>query len=340
MKLSKADFRARNGQLMQRNSRAALKNKAPVSEQERTGQATVYEYLRPEIIAKISRFGFTKKSICEGSVSGRHSSPYRGSSSEFSAFRPYAQGDDIRYLDWKVYGRCERFYVRQFEQETNMRVCIVVDKSNSMDFCSTGSSTGRLRIAEPLRQGSAQPSRKGTSKADYAKILSSTLAYILIKRGDSASFAAVDSGVSDFVSGSRSSKNLAKILKRIAEINPSGKTDIPSALKIIGSKLKRRTLVVLISDMLTGTPEIIRTINNFVHQKHSFIVFQVLDPLEFNLPAGNRFLFIDKETAEKIPINVKKSAVIYRKQFGKFIEGIENSLRNCGAGYFRFNTGK
>ncbi len=274
------------------------------------------EFLKPEIIAKISRLGFTKKILCEGTVSGRHAAPYRGYSSEFLAFRPYTQGDDIRYLDWKIFGRSEKFFIRQFEQETNMRSCIVFDKSASMDFGSSG-----------------------ISKIDYAKILASTLAYILIKRGDSVGFSSVSVEVEEFFPYSRSTKHLSKLLMNISGIKASGRTNIAESLRDVGSKIRRRTLIILISDMLTETAAVMKAVRNFIHQKHSFVVFQVLDPFEFDLPQGDRFLFTDKETQEKVAINVKKSSQRYRKQFQKFLAGIENSLKNCGAGYFRFNTG-
>jgi len=286
---------------MQRNSAKALQKS---------------EFLKPEIIAKISRLGFTKKFLCEGTVSGRHASPYRGYSSEFLAFRPYTQGDDIRYLDWKIFGRSEKFYIRQFEQETNMRACIVFDKSASMDFRSSG-----------------------ISKIDYAKILASTISYILIKKGDSVGFSSVADEVEEFLPNSRSTKSLSNLLKTISGIKASGGTNITGSLKELGAGIRRRSLIILISDLLTETSAVMKAIKNFIHQKHSFVVFQVLDPLEFNLPRGDRFLFTDKETREKIAINVRKSAQIYRRQFQKFLEGIENSLKNCGAGYFRFNTG-
>jgi len=273
------------------------------------------EFLKPEIIAKISRLGFTKKILCEGTVSGRHAAPYRGYSSEFLAFRPYTQGDDIRYLDWKIFGRSEKFFIRQFEQETNMRSCIVFDKSASMDFRSSG-----------------------TSKIDYAKILASTLAYILIKRGDSVGFSAVDDKVEEFLPSSRSTKNLSQILTKISGIKPSGRTNIAESLRDIGSKIRRRSLIILISDLLTEPEAVMKAVKNFIHQKHSFVVFQVLDPFEFTLPPGDRFIFTDKETQEKVAINVKKSSQKYINQFQKFITGIENSLKNCGAGYCRFNT--
>ncbi|MCD6413560.1 MAG: DUF58 domain-containing protein [Elusimicrobia bacterium] len=259
--------------------------------------------------------GFARKGVFEGTVSGRHPSPYRGYSLEFLSFRPYCQGDDIRYLDWKVYGRSERFYVRQFEQETNMRVCVVVDKSNSMDY------------------------GKGfQNKILWAKVLASTLIYILIKRGDSVAFASASDRLEIYEPPARAISHLFKLLKVTADVSASGKTDIASALEGLGGKLNRRTAVVLISDLLTETDRILKTVKNFIHQKHNFVVFHILHRDELNLPPAGNFLFVDKETGEKIPIIAAKSAGAYKRDFRKFLLGIENTLTNSGAGYYRFDT--
>jgi len=273
------------------------------------------KFLRPEIIAKISRMNFAGKKISEGTVAGSHSSPFRGCSSEFSAFRPYAQGDDTRYLDWKVYARCERFYIRQFEQETNMRSCIIMDRSESMNFASGG-----------------------MSKYDYARIIASTLAYLIIKRGDSMSFSAVSSGVDEYFPASRSTGNLVNVLNAIASIAPGGATDVASAMDVLGAKIKRKTLVILISDMLTGSAGIIKSIKTFIKQKHNFIVLQVTDPAEEVLPRGGKFTFVDSETRERVTINTGRAASSYRRQFQNFVSGIDASLKNCGCGYFRFSV--
>ncbi|MBA3065780.1 DUF58 domain-containing protein [bacterium] len=271
------------------------------------------EFLRPEIIAKISRMNFAGKKISEGTVAGSHSSPYRGCSSEFSAFRPYTQGDDTRYLDWKVYARCERFYIRQFEQETNLRSCVIIDRSESMNF---GSSRA--------------------TKYDYARIIASTLAYMIIKRGDSMSFSAVSSGVDEYFPPSRSTGNLVNVLNAIASIAPGGGTNIASAMDAIGSKIKRKSLVILISDMLTGSDQIIKSVKRFIKQKHNFMVLQVIDPAEADLPFGGKYTFVDSETRGRVTINAARAASSYRRQFHQFVSGIETSLKNCGCGYFRF----
>jgi len=273
------------------------------------------KFLRAEIIAKISRMNFAGKKISEGTVAGSHSSPFRGCSSEFSAFRPYAQGDDTRYLDWKVYARCERFYIRQFEQETNMRSCIIMDRSESMNFASNG-----------------------MSKYDYARIIASTLAYLIIKRGDSMSFAAVSSGVDEYFPASRSTGNLVNVLNAIASIEPSGATDVASSMDELGVKIKRKTLVILISDMLTGSAGIIKSIKTFIKQKHNFIVLQVTDPAEEVLPRTGKFTFVDSETRERVTINTGRAASSYRRQFQNFVSGIDASLKNCGCGYCRFSV--
>ncbi|MDO9513848.1 MAG: DUF58 domain-containing protein [Elusimicrobiota bacterium] len=273
------------------------------------------KFLRPEIIAKISRMNFAGRKISEGTVAGSHSSPFRGCSSEFSSFRPYAQGDDTRHLDWKVYARCERFYVRQFEQETNMRSCLILDRSESMNFAS-----GAM------------------SKYDYARIIASTLAYLITKRGDSMAFSAVSTGVDEYFPPSRSAGNLVSVLNAIASIEPSGGTAVASAMDLLGAKIKRKTLIILISDMLTDSDGIIKSIRTFIKQKHNFMVLHVTDPAERELPSGGKFTFVDSETRERVTINSLRSAASYRRQFSDFVSGIENSLKNCGCGYFRFTV--
>ena len=196
-----------------------------------------------------------------------------------------------------------------------MRVCIVFDKSASMDFSSSSES-----------------------KIDYAKILASTLAYVVMKRGDSVGFAKISSGMEEYFPASRSMKNLSHLLNMVAGIAPSGKTDIVSSLNEVGARLPRKTLVILISDMLTDTREVLKTLKSFIRRKHGVIVFQILDPAEITLPRGDRFMFIDKETSQKVAIDVKKAAPVYRRQFASFVSAIKNSLKNCGAGYFMFDT--
>jgi len=275
-------------------------------------------YLKPEIIARVERLGYSRRGIFEGNISGKYHSPFRGYSSDFHAFRPYTQGDDLRYLDWKVYGRTEKFFIKQFEEETNMRVIIALDCSASMNF----------------------PKEFEKNKLYWAKTLASTLAYILIKRGDSVGFLSFSERLISFIPDARGSKYLTKILSEIAKVESSGKTKIFNSLNDIGPFLKRRTLIILISDLLSDFLPVSKVIRSFLKQKHRFVVLQVLSSLEFSLPQGEAFVFVDMETQERVRIDVEKVRTYYKKEFEKFNHGIEGNLKSSGVGFFRFNTHK
>ncbi|MDD3625912.1 MAG: DUF58 domain-containing protein [bacterium] len=254
----------------------------------------MFKYFDPAAIAKVDKIELKAKLIVEGFLTGLHKSPFFGLNVEFAEHRPYNQGDEIRFIDWKIYGKTDRFYIKQFEAETNMSAYILLDKSMSMSYSGAKS--------------------KKISKIEYSSYISAALAYLMFKQNDNIGLVTFDTGITDILPPKKSLSNYRNILYTLEQVKPSSKTQISSALHILAEKLKRRGLIILISDLWDDTDEIISGIKHLRHEKHEVIVFHILDDDEINLPFKGPITFIDLESglslktvAENIQSKYKES---------------------------------
>ncbi len=268
-------------------------------------------FLNPNLVSKLNSLELKAKLIVEGFKVGLHRSPYHGFSVEFSEHRPYMQGDDLKNVDWKVLAKTERYYIKQYEEETNLKSYILLDSSNSMNFSSTGN----------------------IKKIDYAVTLAASLAYLLNSQQDAVGLASFAEKLNVFYPPKTSKVYLHNILKYLASLKASSKTNCAGSLNSIAEKISRRGLVIIISDLLDDLENLIKAIKHFRYNKNEVIIFQILDPLEKSFAFGNDSIFVDMETKEEIttqPYHIQKA---YQKSMNDFLNKIKSECLNSSIDY-------
>ncbi len=265
------------------------------------------KYLRPEVIAQLENIELKARLVVEGFITGLHRSPYHGFSVEFAEHRQYNPGDPIKYLDWKVFGRTDRYYIKQFEEETNMKCVIAVDSSASMSFASKGN----------------------IPKFEYASYLAAALAFLLIKQKDATGLALYDTEINDYLPPNSRQSYIAEILKRLDSTQPANETGTASALDRLAERINRRGLVIIISDFFDDPESIMKALKHFRHKQHEVLAFQVLDPREVDFKFGPGANFKDIETGEELvtqPYQIQKA---YRDAVQDFTADLKRQcLRN------------
>lgn len=247
---------------------------------------------------RIKNLELLARQVVEGFCSGQHRSPHKGYSVEFREHRPYVQGDEIRAIDWKVFGKTDRVYIREFEEETNLKSTLIVDASGSMNYAGTRSSQ---------------------SKHQYALSLAAALAYLMIGQQDGVGLATFDVQVREFLPPRSRPKHLQAIFAALQRRQPGGETDLGQVLGGLAKKLHRRGLLVLISDCFADSNTLLRALAHFRHAKHEVLVFQVLDPDEVDFPFTGRIRFRNLERAgEQEDIDAAALRDAYREQFDAF----------------------
>ena len=221
------------------------------------------------------------RGVVEGFISGLHSSPLKGFSVEFAEHREYTAGDDPRHLDYRMLGRTDRLYVKQYEEETNMRVQILLDASGSMAYNRTGKIT----------------------KLQYACYLTAVLSYLMTRQQDSVGLTTFDSQIRLDMPARGSPRHFNEMMHQLETIAPGGETNIAGPLHELADRFKRRCLIVLISDLFDEPDDVIRALHHFRHRRHEVIVFHVLDKAEIEFPFGEMIAFHDLETNERIEID-------------------------------------
>lgn len=234
--------------------------------------------------------------MVEGFLSGLHASPLKGFSQEFADYRQYMPGDELKRIDWKAYGRSDRFYIKEYQEETNLRAYILLDKSGSMGY------------------------GKKISKLEYAKYLAASLAYMLIKQKDSVGIATFDRKIEEIIPPSARRTNLMMILRTIAQANAGGETSVHDVLFQLAQKIKRRGLVIVLSDMLDDPEDVLRALRSFRYRKHEVIVFQIIDKDEKDFPFEESAIFSDLETDSEMVVTPGLMRSRYRKRFKEFLE--------------------
>lgn len=253
------------------------------------------KYLDPEVLARLSRLDLKARLVVEGFLSGLHQSPHKGFSQEFADYRQYIHGDEPRRIDWKVFARSDRFYIKEYQEETNLRAYILLDKSGSMGYGDK------------------------ISKLEYAKYLCASLAYILFKQKDGVGIITFDKQINKYVPPSSRKMNYARILDIIENSSSGGETSLAHVLYELAQKTKRRGLVILISDLLDDPDAVIRALRSFRYRKHEILVFQVLDRKERSFPFIDTALFFDLETNAELVIQPRAIRASYEKRMGQLI---------------------
>jgi uncharacterized protein (DUF58 family) len=266
--------------------------------------------LDPASLAKVSGLIVRARMIVEGSITGLHRSPFHGSSVEFAEHREYVPGDDIRHIDWKVFGRSDRFYIKQFEEETNLRVQLVLDASESMTYGS-----GAM------------------SKLDYARTLAASLAYLILGQQDAVGALVFDEKIRAEAPISQSRSHLQDLVGVLAQQSGKDATDIGEVLGRVSDRLKRRCLIVLLTDLFDDKDGLVHGLRRLRHAGHDVLVLHVMDPDELNFPFTRMTLF---EGLEDYPDQLADPEAVreaYLVEIREFMRELRRDFRNSGIQY-------
>ncbi|KAA3658366.1 MAG: DUF58 domain-containing protein, partial [Calditrichaeota bacterium] len=262
--------------------------------------ANVLRFIDPKILASISGMELRAKTVVEGFLSGLHKSPYKGFSVEFAEYRQYTPGDDPRYIDWKVFGRFDRYYVKEFEEETNLNCHIVLDLSNSMSFSSND-----------------------LTKLEYASYLAASLAYLISKQRDGIGLVTFGDKIETHIPAQVRSGHLQSILLELSQLKTAERTDIGLPLHQVADAINKKGMVVLISDLLDDPEKIIHAIQHFRFRGHEVLVFNIFDAAEITFPYQNTIKFVGLEGEgdfTAIPYNVRDDYLTNLKEHITYLE--------------------
>ncbi len=254
--------------------------------------------------------------VVEGFITGLHRSPYHGFSVEFAEHRQYLPGDEIRHIDWKIYGRTDRFYVKRFEEETNLKAYLLLDTSASMGFSSPGRMT----------------------KLDYGASVAASLAYMMVEQRDAVGLALFADGVRQYWPPHSTRAYLRPLLGGLQSASAAGTTGAGKALHQLTERIKRRGLVIVLSDLFDTPEEVITALKHFRHQKNEVIVMQILDPLERTFGFREDAVFEDVETHERMHTQPRQIQRAYREAVEGFVDRYRSVCREHGIDYVLMDT--
>jgi len=273
-------------------------------------------YLDPSFISKLHSLELKARLVVEGFMVGLHKSPYHGFSVEFSEHRAYMQGDNLKDVDWKVYGKTEKYFIKQYEEETNLRSYIFLDTSNSMSYSSG----------------------KNISKLEYALTLSAALSYLMIHQQDAVGLTIYSDKINKYLPPKSSRAYLQEILKNLAVVKASEKTNTSLSLNEAAEKIKRRGLVIIISDFFDDLDSVLKVLKHFSYTKNEVIVFQVLDPMEKTFSFGKDAIFKDLETGAELTTQPYQIQKAYREAMVEFTNRIKRECLNSNIDYNLIET--
>ncbi|MEX2215651.1 MAG: DUF58 domain-containing protein [Phycisphaeraceae bacterium] len=253
----------------------------------------ITEFLSPGDLAKISNLQILARLVVEGFTTGLHRSPHKGFSVEFKQHRQYVPGDEIRHLDWKVFGKTDRFYIREYEEETNLRATLLLDMSGSMGYGAPSRQGGakgeRVPTAPPYRDGApdgkAPPFRDGApNKLHYATRVAASLAYLMLQQADSVGLVTFDSHLRQYIPPRARPSHLKVLIDTLSAATPGGETELGKVMHELAPKLHRRGLVIIISDCFGDVSALMKGLAHFRHARHEVIIFQIWDRDELEFP--------------------------------------------------------
>ncbi len=273
-------------------------------------------YFDPLVLARLSNLYLKSRWVVEGIMSGIHRSRSKGFSVEFEEHREYSPGDEIRRIDWKALGKFDRYFIKETEDETNLRAYLILDVSASMDYTSNG-----------------------ITKFSYGCILAASLAHVIIKQQDAAGLVTFSDRIESFIPPRAQRGYLMEILRALEGITPSGETSVGKILQEVAGKMNRRGLVILISDLLDEPESILEGLHLFRFKGNDVIVFHLLDPAELELPFEGNILFEDMEQVDlKVAADPKAIHRVYTKVVEEFIERIRKDCQERSIDYQLLST--
>jgi uncharacterized protein (DUF58 family) len=274
------------------------------------------DYLSPEVVSSLARLDMIAAAVVEGYITGLHKSPYHGFSTEFAEHRQYIAGDSLRYLDWKVYGRTDRMYVKRFTEETNLKCHLILDASGSMNFRERGMVT----------------------KYRYGCILAAALALLMIRQRDGAGLVTFADSLRSYVPPRSVQSQLKEIIKVLEADIPDGLTKTGGVLHALAERLSVRGLVVFISDLFIDPDELMRGLKHFRHDGHEVLVFHIVDPAEHLFDYSGEVRFKDLETGETITTQPWHIRDAYQSRYAEELSGLVRRMHEHQIEYVHLET--
>ena len=276
------------------------------------------KYLEPQVLAKISGLQLRARLIVEGYFSGMHRSPQRGLSIEFADHRSYTQGDDLRHIDWKVYGKTDKYYIKEYEQETNLDLMLVVDASASMRYRSA---------------------RAPLSKYEYGTAVAAALAYLALQQRDSVGLAVCAEHLERFLRPTNHAHQWRTLIDELERRQGGSQTSLGRALTELAERLSRRMLIVVVSDLLDDADEILTGLRLLRYRRHDLVVCQVLDPAELTFPFKGPTLFEGLEQGGRLLVEPGSIKQRYLEELARFQRRLRLGCGRLRVDYSVFNTG-
>lgn len=276
----------------------------------------MHDFIDHNLLARLSALPLESRQAMIGNVAGKHRSPHRGSSVEFAEYRKYVPGDDTRRLDWKAFARSDRFYIKEFEADTNLRAYFVVDSSGSMNFASGETDT----------------------KIQYARRLAASLSYLLVKQGDAAGLSVCNEKIHLEIPPSRSASQLQYIFDNLGKVEPKGETGLVEALHIVAEKIKQRALVVVLSDFFADPAELGEAFQHLRYRKHDIALFHLLDRQELDFAFDRPHRFVDLEDNSTLVAEPNLIVEEYHSALNEYLAAIESKANDAQADYQRIVT--
>ena len=273
------------------------------------------QFLDPAVVARLGTLELKARTVVEGFISGLHRSPFKGFSVEFAEYRQYIHGDDLSTIDWKVFARSDRYYVKKFEEETNLNCQLMIDVSGSMAYGSVG-----------------------ITKFEYAACLAASLGYLMNRQRDGVGLTAFDDRVVAALPASTRPGHMRHLLITLNRLVPGSRTDVSKPLHQLASSMNRRGMVVLISDLLDDPEAIIRGLKHFQYRGSDVLVFHILDPDELEFPFDRTTRFEDLETSEEVMAVPGLVRSHYLRQISGLIERYRRELGAAGIDYQLLST--
>ncbi len=282
-----------------------------------TTPALSRKILDPQVVSRLGRLDLRARLVVEGFKSGLHKSPFHGFSVEFVEHRPYMPGDPLKMVDWKVYAKSDRFYVKQYEDETNLRAHLVVDHSASMRY-------------------SSRPDR--ISKLEYTRSLAAAIAYLMLEQQDAVGLLTFAETIGTFIPARARRSHLEVILRELDRLQPAGKTALGESLHHLAERIRARGLVILFSDLLAPPEAVLAGLSHFRHQRHEVLVFHILDPAERTFDFSEPATFVDQETGEEVPLEPWELQKSYREKLGAWSDRYRLECRRQQIDYVPLDT--
>lgn len=270
------------------------------------------EFLNPKVLARLAALPLHARFPMLGNVSGRHRSPVRGSSLEFSTYRKYVPGDDTRRLDWRAYGRSDRYYIKQFEADTNMRVCLVLDVSGSMGF-----------------------GPEGATKIDYAKRICGTLAYLAAGQGDAVGLYCAGRALAQDIPPRRSAAHLRNVFDQLDGVVADGETGLAHALHEVAGRAAQRALIIVVSDLFLEPALLGKCFQHLRFRKHDVAVFHLLEQTELDFQFNRPVRFLDMEGRAPVLADPSIIARQYHQSLKRYLDQLNHVVRDAKVDYHR-----